>query len=645
MVRYEWIRFIKKKWMAYLILAILAVDIFLMWITINDHTKERWWIKEEKYDYAAYVEEVIYNCNRLMSSADLGSITEFRKNNVRHMLAKYSRLKSLEVSTDITDGIEVSTGETWQLVLQLILVAALSLGVFLPDRGCREVEISTKYGRNRLMLSRLCLLWILVTVTTLIFYGICIGMTWTRIGMGDLSAPIQSWKVFRSCPYIVNGYEYLLWILVIRTLAGCLYAGVFALVINLTGALVPGMILNLIIVAGTYVVYTFIGDASLYVHFRYSSIWTVLNGETFFQNYLCLSFGDYAIPYLYWTALCSCIICMVSSILIVVRAYRPITWKRVTISLPHFGTKNRRTICGIEAYKMFIANKGVLVVLGSVLLICFFNTKDSYWMDENERYYRNYMLRYEGELTQEKEQHIQAEWDRLEMIESEVQKLTERFQNGEIDDYEYEFELSLYQQQMIMRSALSRVRENVESVKRHPNSQLIYDTGLRKFLFEDTLAKKVYFFFGGLIISLLCGGLFALEKEQGTIDLLASTKRGRQERRTVKIAWGLAVALTVALSLSITELVRIARTYRIPNLASIAGNGFETEMFYKLYLVIIVLVVILIKGVVAMGYAGIIMYISERSGRTHIAFIAGILLAFLGLVLKQLGFGIGMFTY
>ncbi len=645
MVQLELIRFIKKRWMICILLTLFAVDIFLMWVTVEDHEKVRWWVNEDtEYVYSDYLDGVLQNCDRLLNETNLGEITEFRRNNVQHMLLKYSKLKGLKVTKDITDGIELATGESWQLVLQLILVALTTFGVFMTDKGCKEMEIATKRGRNQLLFSRLCVVWILVIAGTIALYGINTAYTWVRVGFGDLSAPIQSLEAFQACPYLISGRIYLLLLLLVRIFAGCLYATIFALCICLTGMFVSGMLLNLLITAGTYAGFSFISDASLLVHIRYASFWTVLNGQVFFQNYLCIPFGSHAIPYMYWTAFCVVLIGCTAIGIICLRGYRPLI--EMQIRAPRFIFRNRksRTIRGTEMFKVFVANRGIIVVMGVVALIALFHSKDSFWMDETEQYYRNYMLRFEGELTKEKESTIQAEWQRLERVESEMQNLTERFQNGEVDDYEYGVEMDLLQRQMIMRSALERVLDNVESVKTHRNSELIYETGIRKFFYEENATKKVYYLLGGVLIVLLCGGIFAGEREQGTSELLMTTKRGRKELNKVKLQLGLAMAFVITVILCITELVRIAETFQIPRLTVIAGNGFEWEGFYKVPLILLVGLVILIKTVIAQFFAGFVMFVSQRSGRTYMAVISGLLMLLIGLVLKQYGIGVAGFA-
>lgn len=72
---------------------------------------------------------------------------------------------------------------------------------------------------------------------------------------------------------------------------------------------------------------------------------------------------------------------------------------------------------GKELNKVFIKQKGIcffgILLLLKMTFVIFGGYDSHYLIDQNEQYYTDYMNRFQGEITEEKQEEMESEYDKV----------------------------------------------------------------------------------------------------------------------------------------------------------------------------------------------------------------------------------------
>ncbi len=175
-----------------------------------------------------------------------------------------------------------------------------------------------------------------------------------------------------------------------------------------------------------------------------------------------------------------------------------------------------------ESYKVFIKQKGLLFIAALLLLKIFFvvhNGYDSHYMiEENERYYLDYLHQYGGKITEEKAREIEAEYDRICHQENRSLAESQKEEAFQVIYHQYLYE------------------------KEKGGGSILDTRGWQSILQRDD--PDFFLILSIVIISAL---IFCTEYETEMDALLLSSREGKYHATRVKILMGIVTGAVLSL--------------------------------------------------------------------------------------------------
>ena len=192
-----------------------------------------------------------------------------------------------------------------------------------------------------------------------------------------------------------------------------------------------------------------------------------------------------------------------------------------------------------ELYKVMISYR-MLVPFLLVVLACaaVYVGSEGRILTQQERFYREYMVRLNGPLTGEKEQMLLEERERFRSLEALRDELLAHGENQELL-------LNYIANELIKRDAFQRAEQQYERV-REQGGVFLYETGFLYLLgVEENKPGRRAVFFGILLLTLLLPALSWIELGGGADGLVRTTARGRG--RLLWVQYGVSFTAAVVL--------------------------------------------------------------------------------------------------
>ncbi len=283
-------------------------------------------------------------------------------------------------------------------------------------------------------------------------------------------------------------------------------------------------------------------------------------------------------------------------------------------------------LLGYELNKLLLNRKmwiAVLLLFVVKILLLLYTPGDGTYSQINKSIYRRYMEQYQGELTAEKAEQIEAENTRLNETLALESEMKEKYFAGEIDADTYDaYQTELYDAQA-KQPTFEKVYEKYQYFLAQGDSfpaspQFFYDLDWDKYL-------KGMFIDIPLLLALLVviAPAFAMEFSSGAFQILLSSRRGRGRTYWAKVAASLVYAVCVSALFFGADMLLNVQRYRLPgwdaplqSIQTFSGCPYALTMrtyFWSVYLyrflfmlgiaVLIVTLSALMKRMIAICFA------------------------------------------
>ncbi len=185
-----------------------------------------------------------------------------------------------------------------------------------------------------------------------------------------------------------------------------------------------------------------------------------------------------------------------------------------------------------ECYKLFRMNGAMWVFAAFFAFIVVSCLSGDTYVSFEEEIYRNYMLKFDGRVTEQTASDIQKENERFKPL----YELEDAYFMGLLSSDEYESALQSYALLQMEQTAYEKLTgEKMNYLKQTPGAWLVYDTGYEK-LFDTENGHDLYDMMLLLFVLILgCGGLFSMEAMTGMEGILASLPLGRGHTAAIKL--------------------------------------------------------------------------------------------------------------
>jgi hypothetical protein len=218
-----------------------------------------------------------------------------------------------------------------------------------------------------------------------------------------------------------------------------------------------------------------------------------------------------------------------------------------------------------EMYKIFIRRFGLLFFLLFILLEVALSLGMSEnvnpTVEDNKRVFLEYEVYLSGRVSDEKEDFLNAEYERINNAPIELENLTNKLRQGEISNDEFSVQVASLDELMSRRNGFNVVFNQYFSIRNQPeNRYFLYDSGWNALLTKNDFNPALIF-----VLILLCIPLFCSEYESEIERILLTTRLGREKLACLKLALGIAISVFVAIAGSVVEYIIALQKYGLPN--------------------------------------------------------------------------------
>ena len=536
---------------------------------------------EEYPDYIKEIQSYVKDHSEIQLFVQNQS--QFTKNDLEKMSRDYKQLESVQPHFAGTKGLSFILGSVRLDVCPLILLIVICALLFLEDKriGISKLYRSMKNGRKGVLMAKTAVMLFSSIFIVLVFWGINLVCVWKWYGAVSLNAPVQSVLGFKACTMEVSIGQYLIYYLLVKMAAlfviGCL-CNLLAIcaqnyVMYFLGVSIAGSVSSLCAFA--------IPKYTYFSGLRYLNLVSYLEGTKVSKEYMNFNILGHPLDS---ALLCHIVVAAFAialfffSIIIFGKCekvyhnynmwFHRINWRRKKVN---------GSVFAHESYKLFVGSKVAVLLVILLLLLTYATAHQQNYVTEEEYYYRIYMKHLEGKPTQEKEEYIQKETERIEDVKRQIQQLETKFAKGKISKEQKQEAVGYLQLAIRGEAAFERVKQRAEYINLHEQSHyaFVYEDGWncifglnREGVMRDRWNALICIFV--LVISI--GGTFTSEYETGMCRVLKAAYRGRRYTVIRKILLSEATLLLIMVIVYAQDFIMANEKYGIHSLLEKAGS-------------------------------------------------------------------------
>ncbi len=543
-------------------------------------------------------------------------------------------------------------------VLLVMLLLVLVPGICLEEHasGMYPILHATKRGRVHTILCKLAVMLGAIVACVLLFTGTTLAIYGKIHGFSSLGNFLQAFDFFKSCPEIVTVGDYLFNTVLTKILV---LFGMGAIILLLSAVFRK--------YALTFVTSLGIVGVNLVLHFVVSfdmasfagaikllGCFTVMDTSIAYRRYHALNLFNNAVPYIPASLVLYGLIALVGCALSVLffcrtqgntraQRERKFSIKRL-VRLPNAAIPlPGRGLVGAEVHKNLLSNGFLLVIVAVLFVKCFMAGGNWVYTESfTDSVYREYTVRLEGELTEEKRAYIEGERARIDDAIARYDSVVQDNMAGLITAEAYLAFMDEYAYASQRKDHFTRIEAQAAHIQTLAEegkaAHFVYDTGWRA-VFSQEFDWLLY----GVTL-LLFAAVFADEFRGGTPPVLRATKRGRGRVFLTKYLTALGTATVVFAAFTVIDLVGAIRAYDLPAmsapLASIGSFAALPEMALWQYYLLMTAV----KYVGILALTVILLGVSLLTKKTLSTLSVVAVITILPYLLRRLGLDVAWYA-
>jgi len=529
--------------------------------------------------YPDYVNQIEVQAQSMRRYSIFNDPNSFTYRNIMKTPQDFERVKGVPLQLSLDYGVVTATH--YRLTDMMLLTILILLGLFLfnieREQGQLLLFRTMKYGRARLIIAKLLMLTGSALVIALIFYGSIILLASQLYGIGDGSRYIQSMDAFKFANLPLTVHEYIIAFLVGKMVVSVVLALLIALLIILFQHPGKSLLVLAVVMASSYLAYTFIHPASYLNLFKYINLVAFFDIAHLITNYVNLNLFGYPFTNL-WVS-----VVVIGMLVVVLFAGSGIALDRSfgKQRIGGFQWLNRvgqlmmrvlaplhqsRSIWWQETLKQMGTAKGWLIVLVALLIGWQDIHKAHLIMDNDQYYYNNYMEQVSGVLTADKAAYIEQEmvrrngaWSDLQTLELPRQGSDDSNSDDTLQTQEDANQLSrsnnafdkLYKQYQFVQAT-----EQTRGITAYMINQYAAD-----YLFQNENRDTVNTMIVVFLLTLMLSSSYTLDTRNHMLALLKTTRCGRWRLFVTTWLHGLAIITFLLVVVYAVQYVNVARLY------------------------------------------------------------------------------------
>lgn len=598
---------------------------------------------EAVFNYEKYLDSIQQNRD-ILSNISIFSKKDnssFGSRNIEKSAIDHIGLNDENIRWFPSKGVKIAEGNiiTELLLLLSILLFVGNLITEEKEKGLFHIIRTSKNGIVPLIMAKILALFVHCLIISFLFCNMNLLFAKFTVGIGDMSAAIQSISTFLESNLKLNLWQYFLFGIVTKGFVLFAFGLILTAVSIISQKKYLSQLAGVGIISLSYFFYTLIPAFSILAPIKYLSLFGILKSELLYGGYLNFNIFDYPISRLTLSLLFITVICFVSIVLCIILF---IKGNCLEIKKNHksfcVSKKYHNSLLIYEGSKILFMEKAMIVLILFTFLIGYNALNKRYTSSIHEQYYREWMLSLEGDLTAEKESSILKERSRYEEAFAQIEKIDNMIDLGKLDErignemkYKWNNIISFY-------PAFQKIMYQYEHIRQN-GGVFIYDTGYA-YLFGK---KDNHFLLDFLLLSCcmvftFCNSM-AMENDKNSWNLISSTAKGKQSVINRKVSVCSFCTVMMVILPWIFHIIAILREYPLHGWFASIQNIPQYFMFkFSIPIWLFLILAIFFQMIAVLLVNWMVLFLSAWRKSYLQTIVLGLLMFAVPLTLSLMGF-------
>ena len=492
-------------------------------------------------EYDSYLDGIDEQARKMTGISLFAEPDSFSYKNIAKTPDDFAHLKGSTLTPAPSKGVHMATGFLPTDIAAFLMIMTVVVTIVTREKELDQITLSrtTYKGRMQLGIAKLLTCFTAAFAALFLLYSVNLAVGYFTYGFGDLSRQIQSVYSFSGSDLKISVVQYLGLFLLSKFVVYCLFAALIYLITAVSNSSVKVYAVLAVTLAAEAVMYYTIPSASCLCPLKYINLIAFANTQDIFAKYLNLNIMGLPVGYKLVFVISLFILLLTFSILSVALYARQRVIMNRSRRLSFTIFKGRNTSLFLqECYKVLIGGRVLFILLAFGAFVWFSYTPiNEKFASSDDIYYKQYMLKLEGEFTPEKEQFLADEQSKFDKVQEDMQR---ELAEGNV------FGAMKYQNILAPQTAFEQVKAHAEYLKSN-DGEFVYDSGYKLLTGDESAGNKDTTLALTALSMLICTltYVYCVEYQTGAAVLLHSTPRGRNAVFLRKLCVGMIVLTDV----------------------------------------------------------------------------------------------------
>ena len=493
-------------------------------------------------EYDSYLDGIDEQARKMTGISLFADPDSFSYKNIAKTPGDFAHLKGSTLTPAPSKGVDMATGFQATDIAAFLMIMTVIVTIVTREKELEQIVLSRSAYKGRLPLgiAKLMTCFTAAFAALILLYSVNFAAGYLTYGYGDLSRQIQSVYSFGGSDLKISVIQYFGLFLLSKFGVYCLFAALIYMITSVSNSSVKVYAILAVILAAEAVMYYTIPTTSYLCPFKYINLIAFANTHDILSQYLNLNILGEPFGYKAVFVISVILLLLTFSILAVIFYSRQSVIRNRTKRISFSIFKGRNTSLFLqECYKLFIGGKVLFILLAFGVFVWFSYTPiNEKFASPDEIYYKQYMLKLEGELTSEKEQFLADEQAKFDKAQSDMMK---EFETGNV------YAAMKYQNILAPQTAFEQVRAHAEYLKTTDNGEFVYDSGYKLLTGDVSAGNKDATLALTALAMLICTltYVYSIEYKTGAAVLLRTSPRGRGKVFVRKFFIGLIIVTII----------------------------------------------------------------------------------------------------
>ena len=521
--------------------------------------------------YDAYLESIAEKAGDIALMGRLSGGNAYALRNAEKTAAVYARLKGITpVITDPT-GVLAVTDNALTDAIAVLMLFIVAVNLLFAEKNEKQLNLlrSTPKGRRPLMRAKSLVMAVAVVLLTVALYGTNALLGRLLYGAVDLTVPVQSIALYRSCPYALTVGGFLAGYFAVSAVSLVLLGFIFMAFSAAAERLIFVFAASAAVVILETVCYTQIPATSHLATLKYLNVIGGVRSGACLADYVNLNIAGRPVSALLLYGVCLAAALVLAALYVIRYLDRPRTARALPAGRRFFPGAGKHTCLFLhECVKLLLPGGGAAVIVLLVLVTIWWNPAMRVQFDSlDEVYYKAYTDELCGPADAEKLESIERERETYEQLGRDI---SADLASGKSEGY---IQLK-YKEELLRQQAFDRVAEQAEYLRAVPGGWFFYAKGYEILTDPDSalnrdLPQALLYVFALIALAF---GIVSVDYRNEEVRLLRTTVFGRRRLTAAKCALGVLCAAIAFAAVYLVRVCRVLGAYGTAGLAAPAAS-------------------------------------------------------------------------